>query len=93
MWYALSILGTVAGLVVTVLVLTLLLAGSPNSSPEQLLRIKRLMLGTALVGLGGLIGAVWAMVVGRPALAGAIGAAPAAAGIGLLVYLFATEGP
>jgi hypothetical protein len=92
MMHALAILGMVAGILVTLMVVGLLLAGSPNSSPEQFLRIKRLMLGMALVGLGGLSGAVWAMVAGRPGLAGVIGVAPAALGIGLLVYLFATEG-
>jgi hypothetical protein len=88
----LTILAAIASTGVTAMMLVLLLAGSPNSSPEQLAHIRMLMLLAAGVWLAGLVGAVWSHAVGRHGLAAGLGAAPTVFCIALFTYLFATSG-
>ena len=53
-----SILAMIVNVLSTLCSVTMLLAGSPNSSPEQLLFLKRMMLVFGVVGLVCLVGAI-----------------------------------
>ena len=76
----------------TLMMLVLLLAGSPNSSPQQLAQIKWMMLGVAALGLLGLVGAIVAMVMGKHWPAAGIGIAPAVGVVVLFIVLLQTSG-
>lgn len=73
------------------MMLVMLLAGSANSTPQKLWQIKMMMLGLGVCAGAGVIGGVWALIAGRPGLASAIGAAPAAVSVGLFIFLLAVE--
>jgi len=88
----LAILSTLTGMGATLLMLVLLLAGSPNSTPAQLSQIKWLMLSVAVVGLIGTVAAIWSMCVHRHGLGAAIGFAPALFVVILFVILWNTQG-
>lgn len=88
---ALALLASAGGVFATLTMLTLLLAGSPNSSPQQLAEIKAYMWATGIVGLGGLAFAIWGMTKGRHAFAAWAGAAPIAFFILLFVFLLTRE--
>ncbi len=65
----------------------LLIAGSPNSSPEQIVRLKWMM-GACVVG--GLIccgAGIMLLVRAHPVWGGAIGALPLAVMFGLIVWV------
>lgn len=82
-----AVLALAGGIVATVMLLSLLLASAPNSSPQQLRTIRRLMW---LSGVGGLLCAVagtWLLLAGRPWWGAAVGAVPVAATLTLLVYV------
>jgi len=83
----LAVLSIFVGGGASLLMLVLLLAGSPNSKPEQLAEIKRFMFAVALVAMLGLTGGGWALYAGRPALAAALGIAPLVFVIVLFVVL------
>ncbi len=86
--YAVSILFALAGVFASLLMLVLLLAGSPNSSPEQWAQMKTLILSVVCVGAVGLIGAVWAMIESRPWIGSAIGGFPVPYCVMLFVFLY-----
>ena len=92
MYLPLAILSTFAGAAASLVMIVLLLAGSPNSSPQQLAQIKWMMIGVALMALAGIVGAIWAMVLGRHLLASGIGIAPALGVVALFTVLLATTG-
>lgn len=73
--------------------LVLLLAGSANSSDEQLRRIKLWMLATLLVALAATGSGIWAMVAKRMLLASVAGVAPTLFVVAGFVYLLRTSGP
>ncbi len=87
-----AVFSILAGVGATLLMVVLLLAGAPNSKPEQWMQIKMLMLGMGLVGIIGLVGAIWAMVAGRRWLAAGIGITPAAAAIIMFTVLLLVTG-
>ena len=60
----------------TVMMLVLCLAGSPNSSPEQLRSIKFWALTFSLMALVGVVGGGWLMYAGRPGPAAAVAIFP-----------------
>ena len=66
MSHALAIFATLLGGTVGLLMLVLLLAGSPNSSPQQLMFIKLSMLATAVVCLVCAGAAIWLMIAKHP---------------------------
>ena len=83
----LAVLGAIVGAGVTVLMLTLLAACAPNSSPEQSAYLQRLAL-TILCGGGiGWIGYVACLCMRRPPLAIAIGLSPIAVSVGVIYAL------
>jgi ABC-type Mn2+/Zn2+ transport system permease subunit len=61
-----TILAGVAGTIGFLMVLVMLMAGGANSTPQQIRRIKQLMLLTTVVGLGCVIGGAWLSVRGSP---------------------------
>lgn len=80
-------IGVLIGAIGLLMLLTLMIAGMPNSSSGQLRRMTRATWAIAGGGLG-LIGlAVWAMVSGRPGLGAALGASPLAAMVGLIAWV------
>lgn len=87
---ALAIMCSLAGLLATVSLAVLLLASMPNSTPARLVETRWWMAAVASVGLGGLIGAVWALAADRPWIAAGIGLGPVAFSISVFVYLLCT---
>jgi cytochrome c biogenesis protein CcdA len=77
MSYVLAILAAAAGAFVSFLMVVLLFASAPNSTPAQWAEIRAWLIAVALVALGGLVGAVWLSVVKRPLLGAGVGALPA----------------
>lgn len=86
MFTALAIVAWLIGAMGLLMLLTLLLAGGANSTKERLRRIKRLLLTTALMGMGILVGSAWLMVEGRPLWAAGLGVVPAAIVLGLMIW-------
>jgi hypothetical protein len=78
MTYVLALLATGCGIFASVMLLTLLLAGSPNSKPEQLAQIKAWMLTILIVTLLSVAAAACLMVFGRPWHAVGVGSFPIA---------------
>jgi hypothetical protein len=74
------------GLLGSLMLITLLLAGSPNSTPAQLHTIKLLMLAVAIGGVLCVAGSVTLIVWHRPLWASAVGIAPAATVFCGIVY-------
>ena len=81
---ACAILSTLAGAGMTLMMLVLLLASTPNSTPMQLRQIEQWMLMVALIGAAAIAGALWAMITRRHGLAAGIGIAPVVLDIALL---------
>lgn len=72
----LSILSALFGIVASLFMLVLLLASAPNSKPDEWASIKGSLITISVVGLAGVIGAIWLMIVREPMAASAVGAAP-----------------
>lgn len=87
----LAVASSLVGALATLMMLTLLLASTPNSSPQQMSHITWLMLAVGLVGLASLAAAVVALVAGRKWLAAGVGIAPAAFSIVLIIGLLVAE--
>lgn len=87
----LAVASSLVGALATLLMLTLLLASAPNSTPQQLSQINWLMLAVGLIGLAGLAAAVVALIAGRQWLAAGAGLAPAAFSVIILTVLLITE--
>ena len=79
----LAVLCMVVGVVGTLGMVVLMLAGTPNATPATLARIRWLVGATALVGVAALAGSVWAFARGRLGLSSAIGIVP----LGFVVIL------
>lgn len=79
------------GLLATLTMLVMLIAGGANSTPAEITQIKWMMIGVALVGLVGLVGGIWGIVAGRPWLGAGFGIAPLVASIALVVVLVKLE--
>lgn len=82
-----SLLSTFVGLGVSVLMLILLLAASPNSKPADFAVLKTLMWSVTIIGLLGVSGASWAMYVSKHILASGIGISPAVFCVVLLIVM------
>lgn len=84
----LSILAMLANVFSTLIGVTMLMAGSPNSSPDQLLFIKRMMLAFGVVGLICLIGAIVLSVNRMPGWSIAVSLVPVLFTIVFFVWAF-----
>lgn len=87
----LAVLSTIAGAGASGTMLVLLLASSPNSSPQQFASIRNWMIAIAVVALLGIVGAIWALVVKRPWHAAGIGLAPALFTLASFVILWRSQ--
>jgi hypothetical protein len=86
-----SVLSMAAGALATLMMLVMLMAGGANSSPAQILQIKWMMMGVAVIGLGGLVGGIWTLIAGRPWVSAGIGIMPAVVAIGMFVVLMVVQ--
>jgi len=84
----LCILSIIVGVVATLTIEGFMLAGMPNSSPEQLAAMKRWMLVFAGAGLVSAIAAIWLLVVGKPIAGLVIALLPAAFIVCVVAWLF-----
>lgn len=87
----LAVLGALIGLCASGLMLILLLASSPNSSPQQWAQIRGWMIAVAAVALVGLAGAVWGLIVKRPWMAAGAGLAPAVFSVTAFVVILRSQ--
>lgn len=86
----LAILSFCAGVAGALLMIGLLFASTPNSSPKQMREIKMWIILTLVVMLLGLALGIWALFVARPQLAIALGLSPAVFSVVLAIYLVKT---
>ncbi|HQY89113.1 MAG TPA: hypothetical protein PK402_10665 [Tepidisphaeraceae bacterium] len=86
-----SILAMVGNVFSTLMGIVLLLAGSPNSSPEQLLFIKRMMLVIAVLGAICLIGAIVLNVNRMLGWSIAVSLVPVVLVIGFFIWAYFSE--
>gem|GEM_PF-6085958 len=85
--YIFAALTNAAGILATLCLVVLLMAGGANSNPAQITTLKILILATFIVGLLCLGGSIWSMIAARPGLGTIIAAAPIAFAITLVVVL------
>jgi hypothetical protein len=83
----LAVLGSIVGAGVTVVMLVLLAACAPNSSPEQSAQLQRLVLMILCGGGVGLIGCIVCLCLRRAPLALAMGLSPIVVSIGVIYAL------
>lgn len=86
-----AICSTLLGMLATLMMLVLLMAGGANSSPQQITFIKFSMLAMLLICLISVVGAVWLMVARHPWWAAMAGAIPAFAAIALTITWHVSE--
>lgn len=82
-----GVIAVASGVIGTLMILVLLMAASPNSSPEQLRNIKLMMLAALVIGALMAIGASILIATGRPWIGSIVGAFPALFVFGGMVYL------
>lgn len=78
------VLALAAGILATLMMLVMCMAGGANSTPEQIVFLKRLMLGFGLTGLFSVAGAIALLVFRMPWWGAGAGALP------VLVMIVAT---
>ena len=83
----LAVIASIGGLLATLLLATLILAGAANSSPRDEAILKISLITTLAVGAACLIAAIVAMVMGKGWLAVIIGAAPVLTSVLIAVAL------
>lgn len=85
------ILSTLLSLAASGLMTVLLLASAPNSKPHEWAFIKGWLIAIGIVGVLGLIGAIWLMIVRKPMTAAVVGGVPAIFCIVALVIMIRTQ--
>lgn len=68
------------------MLITLMLAGGANSSPEQIRLLKWLMLGMTVVGILSLAGGILLIVKAHPVWGGVVGSVPVVGFLALMIY-------
>lgn len=91
MLHVLAILANLISLAAWLVMTVLLLASGANSSPKQITQIRIFLWSVAAITLLSLIASIWAFVQARLGLSIGIGILPAAACIGLLLWMLVTE--
>ena len=86
-----AIVATIVGVISSLCMLVLLMAGLANAKPAQLQQGKWMMWGIVAVQVAALAAAVWLMVRHKPWWASAAGIAPLAVVIVLIVILVKIE--
>lgn len=87
----LAALSTAAGLLATFTVLGFTLAGSANSTPEALQRIKLFMICFSIGAFISLIGGIVLIVKGLPGWAALVGGLPVLFVVCVIIWLVASE--
>jgi hypothetical protein len=88
----LAVVCTLVGAMGSLMLFVLCIAGAPNSSPAQIVRIKLYMLATALGGVAIVACACTLIAFGHPSWASVVGIVPMAALIGLFIYCEVSRG-
>lgn len=88
-----AVLSVFAGVFATLTMLTLLLAGAPNSPAAGMRMLTSLMWGVALFGLAAAGGGLWLLAGKRRRLAAIVGAAPVPVFVVLFAVLVAVTAP
>jgi hypothetical protein len=83
-----AILGSAASAGVTLLMLVLIAACAPNSSPEQTAQLNRLAVVVMVSGGVGLAGSTACLIMRRPPWAVVLGWSPVAVAVGVMFLLF-----
>lgn len=87
-----AIVATGMGLCATLMMVVLLLAAMPNGKPDDLARIRIVMICVLSVGALGTLGATIALVSGKPSIAAMIGFFPTIVVVGLFAWLVMAGG-
>lgn len=87
-----AVVSALVSAVASLTMLVLLLACTPNSTPQALAQIKWLMSAVIVVAFVGIGGAVWAMASHKLSLATLLGIAPAFFSAVLLIALLVFQG-
>lgn len=82
-----AIIGIVAGILGTLMILVALMAGGANSTPRQIRIIKWSMLITTILGLACAIGGVWLATRGYSWWGGGVAVAPAVVVFVVMMWL------
>ena len=72
-----AILSTIAGAFTSFLLVVLLFASAPNSTPAQWAQIKAWLIAVTLIALAGFASSIWFMLAKRPWVAAGLGGSPA----------------
>lgn len=78
MSYVLAIMLTLVSVLISLMLLTILMASGANSTPEYIKRLKVGLLAVVLVQIAGGAGALWTLLIEQPTLAAIIGSIPGA---------------
>lgn len=89
--YLPAILALIVGVLSSLSMIVLLMAGMANANDAHLRQGKRMMLSIALMQLVVIAGCVWLMLVDRPWTASAVGIFPLVAVVVLIVILVKIE--
>lgn len=87
----LAILSIVAGLLATLTMLVMIMAGGANAKPNDIRILKIAMVSVIVVGLGATIAAVTLIVRGKSGLAALVGLIPVVFDVALVVVALVTE--
>lgn len=85
------ILSTLLSLAASGIMAVLLLASAPNSKPQQWATIKAWLIAIAIIGVLGLIGAIWLMIIRKPMTAAIVGGVPGVFCIIALIIMIKTQ--
>lgn len=91
LWIILATCSNVLGVLATLCMVVMLLAGGANAKPADITILKVLIWATLAVGLLALIASIWVTLLARPMLGTAIGAAPILYVALLVIVLFSIE--
>jgi hypothetical protein len=80
-----AVLGIVVGAGTTLCAMIFIVAGMPNTSPEQQVKMWRLFWGIAAAGFLCAAGGIMLIITGRPGFAAVVGALPMLLCAGLLI--------
>jgi hypothetical protein len=86
------VLALAAGILATLMMLVMCMAGGANSSPEQIVLLKRLMLGFGLTGLCSVGGAIALLAFRMPWWGAGAGALPVLVMIVATIIAFTRSG-
>lgn len=89
--FILAIFSIAVGLIASLFMEVMLMAGGANAKPRQIRELKLMMLGIALGALISALSAIWAMARDRLDLAIWLGLLPLIVSVALFAYLWVIE--